>query len=82
MFEGCSSFSKRHTFAIIRHFKQQFILFEIKHDVNNSCHYERVYVLTRVGTRVVNRACATMIVLKRDSTYSGRFQNGSRIIFH
>ena len=35
-----------------------------------------------IGTRVVNRTCATMILLKRDSTYSGRFQNRSRIIFH
>ena len=35
MFEGCSSFSKRHIFANTRHFRQQFNVFEIKHDVNN-----------------------------------------------
>ena len=29
MFEGCSSFSKRHEFANTRHFKQQVIVFEI-----------------------------------------------------
>ena len=41
----------------------------------------RVYVFTRVGTRVVNRTCATMILLERDSTYSGRFQNAVVLFF-
>ena len=45
-------------------------------------HKGRVYVLTRVATRVVERACAMIISLKRDSTYSGRFQTGGRNIFH
>ena len=35
--------------------------------------YGRVYVLTRVATRVVDRTCARIIALERDSTYSGRF---------
>ena len=29
MFDGCFRFSKRHKFANTRHFKQQFIVFEI-----------------------------------------------------
>ena len=35
MFEGCSKFSKMHKYANTWHFKQQFIVFEIEHDVNN-----------------------------------------------
>ena len=52
-----------------------------KINVHVTKQLERVYVLIREATPVVDRTCARTISLELDSTYSNRFQNGSRIIF-